>query len=141
MANDLNSVAMIGRLTRPCDMRYTNSGFAICSFTIAVNRRKKQPDGTWQDNASFFDCTYFGKAAQGISPYLQKGQQVGIQGYLEQQTWEKDGQKRSKIVIIADSVSLIGGQKQNNGGNNNQQQPKNNNSGNSNQQFDDDVPF
>jgi len=109
MASDLNMVALVGRLTRNCDMKYTNSGFAICSFTLAVNRRRKQQDGTWQDQASFFDCSYFGKAAEGVSPYLQKGQQVAIQGSLEQQSWEKDGQKRSKIAVIVDNVELIGG--------------------------------
>lgn len=108
MANDLNVVALVGRLTRPCDMRYTNSGYAICSFSIAVNKRRKQTDGTWQDQASFFDCSYFGKAAEGVSQYLQKGQQVGVQGSLEQQTWETNGQKRSKIAVIVDSLTLIG---------------------------------
>jgi single-strand DNA-binding protein len=108
MANDLNVVALVGRLTRPCDMRYTNSGYAICSFTLAVNRRRKQQDGTWQDQASFFDCSYFGKAAEGVSQYLQKGQQIGVQGSLEQQSWEKDGQKRSKIAVIVDSLTLLG---------------------------------
>jgi single-strand DNA-binding protein len=110
MANDLNVVALVGRLTRPCDMRYTNSGFAICSFSIAVNRRRKQTDGTWQDQASFFDCSYFGKAAEGVSQYLQKGQQIGVQGSLEQQTWDDKatGQKRSKIAVIVDSLTLLG---------------------------------
>ncbi len=108
MASDLNVIAMVGRLTRPADLKYTNSGYAILSFSIAVNRRKKQQDGTWQDQASFFDCTYFGKAAEGVSQYLQKGQQVSIQGSLEQQSWQKDGQNRSKVVIIVDSLGLIG---------------------------------
>ena len=98
-------------------MRYTSSGFAICSFSIAVNRRKKSPDGSWNEVASFFDCTYFGKAAEGVSQYLTKGQQVSIQGYLEQQTWETNGQKRSKVVVIVNSLSLLGSQKQGNQGN------------------------
>lgn len=113
MANDLNIVGLVGRLTRPADMRYTNSGYAICSFTIAVNKRRKQTDGTWQDQASFFDCSYFGKAAEGVSPWLQKGQQVGVQGSLEQQTWENNGQKRSKIAVIVDSLQLVGSSNQN----------------------------
>lgn len=115
MANDLNVVGLVGRLTRPCDMRYTNSGFAICSFSLAVNKRKKQTDGSWKDQASFFDCTFFGKAAQGVSQYLQKGQQVAIQGSLEQQSWDDKatGQKRSKIAVIVDSIQLIGGSQTN----------------------------
>jgi len=121
MSQDLNVVALVGRLTRNCDMRYTNSGFAICSFTLAVNRCRKQQDGTWQDQASFFDCSYFGKAAEGVSPYLQKGQQVSIQGSLEQQNWEKDGQKRSKIVVMVNSLGLIGSSQNQQNNSSNQQ--------------------
>lgn len=108
MANDLNIVALVGRLTRPCDMRYTNSGYQICSFSIAINKSRKQADGTWQEQAHFFECTYFGKAAEAVSQYLQKGQQVAIQGSLEQQTWETNGQKRSKVIVIVNSLTLIG---------------------------------
>lgn len=110
---DLNTVNMIGRLVRPVEMRYTNSGFAIASFSLAVNINKKV-DGQWQDETSFFDCTYFGKGAEAISQYLQKGQQVAIQGSLEQQSWtdKTTGQKRSKVLIICNSVQLLGGQKQ-----------------------------
>ena len=116
MSQALNTVALVGRLTRPCEMRYTSSGFAICSFSIAVNRRKKSPDGSWNEVASFFDCTYFGKGAEAVSQYLVKGQQVSIQGSLEQQTWESNGQKRSKVVVIVNSLSLLGSQKQGNQG-------------------------
>jgi single-strand DNA-binding protein len=114
MATDLNIVALVGRLTRPCEMRYTNTGFAICSFTLAVNRRKKSQDGSWNDSVSFFDCSYFGKAAEGVSQYLTKGQQVSVQGYLDQQTWETNGQKRSKVVVIVNSLSLLGSSSNNN---------------------------
>jgi len=118
MATDLNIVGLVGRLTKPCEMRYTNSGFAICSFSLAVNRKKKSPDGSWNDSVSFFDCSYFGKAAEGVSQYLTKGQQISIQGYLEQQSWETDGGKRHKVVVIVNSLSLlskVGENKQNNG--------------------------
>jgi single-strand DNA-binding protein len=131
MATDLNIVALVGRLTRPCEMRYTNSGFAICSFSIAVNRKKKSQDGSWNDSVSFFDCTYFGKSAEGVSQYLTKGQQISIQGYLEQQSWETNGQKRNKVVVIVNSLSLLGG-----GSNsNNQNQQTYVNNGNSNQNY------
>ena len=109
MAKDINTVALSGRVTRDCSMKYTNSGFQICSFTIAVKKSRKDTNGTWSDTAHFFDCTYFGKAAEAISPYLIKGQQIMIQGNLEQQTWEKNGQKNSKVTVIIDSVVLVGG--------------------------------
>lgn len=111
---DLNAVALIGRLVRPCEVRYSNSGNAICSFSIAVNKRQKAQDGSWVDKASFFDCTYFGKAAEGVSQYLTKGKQVSVQGSLEQQTWENNGQKRSKVVVIVNSLGLLGGESQQN---------------------------
>ena len=129
MAQDLNTVALVGRLTRPCEMRYTNSGYAICSFSLAVNKKKKQQDGTWQDVASFFDCTLFGKLGESLSQYLQKGQQVSVQGSLEQQTWEKDGQKRSKVVVIVDNISLIGNSKSNEGSQNARQPQRQQTSG------------
>lgn len=157
MAQDLNVVGLVGRLTRPCDMRYTNNGYAICSFSIAVNKKKKQQDGTWQDVASFFECTLFGKLGESLSQYLQKGQQVAIQGSLEQQLWEKDGNKHSKIIIIVDNISLIGNSQSNNGTQNAQQPQRQQTNGYSQQkqargqyqsnqatppeQFEDDVPF
>ena len=131
MATDLNIVALVGRLTRPCEMRYTNSGFAICSFSLAVNRRKKSQDGSWNDSVSFFDCSYFGKAAEGVSQYLTKGQQVSIQGYLEQQSWETNGQKRSKVVVIVNSLSLLGSS----GNSNNTNRQTYVNNGNTNQGY------
>lgn len=114
MANDLNSIAMTARIVRPCDVRYTKSGYQICSFSIAVNKSRKQTDGTWQEQAHYFECTYFGKAAEGVSPWLVQGQQVAIQGSLEQSTWEKDGQKYSKVVIIVSQLTLIGSKKESN---------------------------
>jgi single-strand DNA-binding protein len=131
MATDLNIVALIGRLTRPCEMRYTNTGFAICSFSLAVNRRKKAQDGSWNDSVSFFDCSFFGKAAEGVSQYLTKGQQVSVQGYLDQQSWETNGQKRSKVVVIVNSLSLLGSS----GNSNSMPRQTNVNNGNVNQKY------
>ena len=106
MANDLNMVALIGRLTRDAEMRFTNGGMAIASFSIAVNKRKKNGD-QWEDEAHFFDCTLFGKAAESIEGWLKKGKQGAVQGELRQSRWEQDGQNRSKIEIVANSVQLL----------------------------------
>ena len=106
MATDLNSVALVGRIVRDCELK--ESGIAIANFSIAVNKKKKSKDGSWTDYTSFFECVYFGNGAKGVSPYLLKGQQVAITGSLEQQRWEKDGMKRNKIVITVIAVSLIG---------------------------------
>ena len=108
---DLNSVIEIGRLTRDIserDFTYTTGGTARLNLSIAVNRSEKR-NGAWQDKVSYFDVTVWGKTAENIRPYLHKGKQIAIDGYLDQQRWEKDGVKYSKVVIIADNVQLLGG--------------------------------
>ena len=106
---DLNHVIEIGRLTRdPDNLAYTTSGTARLNLSIAVNRSEKR-NGQWQDKASFFDVTVWGKTAENISPYLHKGKQIAVDGYLDQQRWEKDGVRYSKVCIIANNVQLLGG--------------------------------
>lgn len=108
---DLNSVVEIGRLTRDIserDFAYTTAGKARLNISIAVNRSEKR-GGERADKVSFFDVTVWGKTAENIKPYLHKGKQIAVDGYLDQQRWEKDGVKYSKVVIIADSVQLLGG--------------------------------
>lgn len=108
---DINHVIVIGRLTRDIDQRdfaYTTGGTARLNLSIAVNRSVKK-NGAWTDSVSFFDVTVWGKTAENIKAYLHKGKQVAIAGQLDQQRWEKDGIKYSKVVIIADSVQLLGG--------------------------------
>ena len=106
---DINDLTIIGRLTRDTDnLAYTPNGKARLSFSIAVNRSQKQ-NGAWTDRASFFDVTVWGKTAENIKPYLGKGKQVAVHGYIDQQRWEKDGSKYSKVVIVADEVQLLGG--------------------------------
>ena len=109
MANsDINSVIIVGRLTRDVELKYMNNGNAVASMSIAVNRSKKEGD-QWVSEAHFFDVSYFGKGAEAVKPYLTKGKQIAIQGSLRQNRWEKDGQKQSRVVIVADSVELLGG--------------------------------
>ena len=110
MANaDLNMVALTGRLTREGDLRYTQGGMAILNFSIAVNRVRRSADGSRTDETSFIDCVYFGKAAEGINQYLEKGKQVAINGELRQDRWEQDGQTRSRVQVYVNSITLIGG--------------------------------
>ena len=108
---DLNHVIEIGRLTRDIserDLAYTTGGTARLNLSIAVNRSEKR-NGAWQDKVSYFDVTVWGKTAENIKAYLHKGKQIAVDGYLDQQRWEKDGVKYSKVVIIADNVQLLGG--------------------------------
>ena len=108
---DLNHVIEIGRLTRDIserDFGYTTGGTARLNLSIAVNRSVKK-NGAWTDSVSYFDVTVWGKTAENIKAYLHKGKQIAVDGYLDQQRWEKDGIKYSKVVIIADSVQFLGG--------------------------------
>ena len=114
-SSDINSVVIVGRLTRDVELKYMNNGNAVASMSIAVNRSKKEGD-QWVSEAHFFDVSYFGKGAEAVKPYLTKGKQIAVQGSLRQNRWEKDGQKQSRGVIVADSVELLGGNGGNGGG-------------------------
>ncbi len=107
MANDLNVVALVGRLTRDSELRYSNGGMAICRYSIAVNRRKRSGDNKWEDEVNFFDCVMFGKSAESLNQYLEKGRQVSIIGELRQNRWEQDGQSRSRVEIAVNSLQLL----------------------------------
>lgn len=106
--NDVNVVVLTGRLTRDAELKYTNSGTAMCKFSIAVNDSKKQGD-QWVDDPSFFDVVYWGKGGEAINLYLAKGKQVLVEGKTKQERWEKDGQVHSKVSVTASSVRLLGG--------------------------------
>lgn len=105
--SDINVVVLVGRLTRDSELKYTPSGYAICRFSIAVNRSKKQDEG-WVDEPHYFDIEFYGKSAEGLSKYLLKGRQVAVQGELRQDRWEKDGQQRSKVVVVASTIRPLG---------------------------------
>jgi len=108
MATDLNVVALVGRLTRDADIRYTQGGAGICHFSIAVNRRKRTGENQWEDEANFFDCSLFGKTAVSMQPYLLKGKQVSVLGELRQSKWDSDGQQKSRVEIAVNSLQLLG---------------------------------
>ena len=110
---DLNHVVLIGRLTKDLgtDERsfgYVANGQARANVSIAVNRSKKTGD-QWTDEVNYFDVTIWGKTAENLKPYLLKGKQIAVDGYLKQDRWEKDGQKMSKVSIVANNVQLLGG--------------------------------
>ncbi len=106
--SDVNHVVLIGRLTRDAELKYSSGGAAICRFSLAINRRKKQGD-EWVEEANFFDVVLFGKSGESINQYLVKGKQVAVEGELHQNRWEQDGQSRSKVEIYATNVQLLGG--------------------------------
>lgn len=105
---DLNHVILIGRLTRDAELKYTANGQAVCKFSVAVNRRRKNGD-QWVDEANFFDVVLWGRAGETLNQYLVKGKQVAVEGELRQDRWEQDGQNRSKVEIMANNIQLLGG--------------------------------
>ena len=110
---DINIVSVVGRLARDMELKYTTSGMAVANFSIAVNRSRKQGD-QWVDEASFFECSLFGKQAEALKPYLKKGQQVAISGFLKQERWQgQDGNNHSVVRIGCELVQLCGNKTQN----------------------------
>lgn len=111
MAN-YNKVILMGNLTRDPELRYTPAGKAVANFSIAVNRRFKTDDQV-REETDFFDIVVFGKQAENCSEYLSKGRPVLVDGRLQQRRWETDdGQKRSKVEVVAMSVQFLGGRSQ-----------------------------
>jgi single-strand DNA-binding protein len=103
----INHVAITGNLTRAPELRATQGGTAVLSFGIAVNDRRKNASGQWEDVPNFFECVTFGNRAMALSDILTKGMKVAIAGKLHYSSWEKDGQKHSKVDIIANEVELM----------------------------------
>lgn len=139
MGQDINRVVLIGRIVSDAELSYTNTGFALTKFSIAINRRKKSGD-QWVDEASFFSIIIWGKRGEALNQYLIRGQQLAVEGELRQDRWEKDGVKRSKVTIEATNIQLLGDKKDGNqqsGQNNSRpQQNNNNNQQNNTQPFD-----
>lgn len=104
----INRVVISGNLTRDPELRSTASGMQVLSFGVAVNdRRKNNQTGEWEDYPNFVDCTMFGNRAESVSRYLRKGSKVSIEGKLHYSSWEKEGQKRSKLEIMVDEVEFM----------------------------------
>ena len=97
----INIVILTGRLAREPELKYGASGTAYCKFTLAVNRMKKD------DPADFIFCSAFGKTAELIAEYVKKGNNLGVQGRLQQDTYEKDGEKISKTGVTVDKIEFL----------------------------------
>lgn len=104
----INRVCISGNLTRDPELRATAGGTQVLSFGVAVNdRRRNAQTGEWEDYPNFVDCTMFGNRAEAVSSFLAKGMKVAIDGRLRYSSWEKDGQKRSKLEAIVDEIEVM----------------------------------
>lgn len=109
MANDINAVTIVGRLTRDPELKTLQSGSAVANLSLAVNKTFTS-NGNKTEKVSFFEVTIWGKLAEVITQYAKKGNQICVSGSLDQQSWDApDGTKRTKVIIVGTSVQLLGG--------------------------------
>lgn len=109
MSLNLNHVTLAGNLTRDPEVRFLANEQAVASFGLAINRRYKGKDGEKKEEATFVDCEAWGRTAELVGQYLTKGSPAYVEGRLKLDQWEdKDGQKRSKLKVVADSVQFLG---------------------------------
>lgn len=101
-----NKIILIGNLTKDPELRYTPQGTPVTSFRLAVNTRYKQSDEMKQDTL-FIDNIVFGKQAENVSKYLNKGSAVLVEGRLQERRWESNGQQKSKFEVIVQNVRFL----------------------------------
>lgn len=104
----INRVNISGNLTRDPELRSTQSGTQVLTFGVAVNdRRRNAQTGDWEDVPNFVDCVVFGARAEALSRFLSKGSKVAIEGKLRYSSWERDGQRRSKLEVVVDDLEFM----------------------------------
>lgn len=109
MARSLNEVVLMGNLTRDPELRQSPNGQSVVNFSLALNRSYKDKDGQWQDAVDYVNVVAWASTAENVSKYLTKGRQAVVKGRLQSSSWEQDGQKRSKLEVVANDVIFIGG--------------------------------
>ena len=103
-----NRVILVGNVTRDPELRYTPSGTAVTEIGLAVNDRRKGPNGDWIEETTFVDVTLWERTAEIACEYLSKGAPVLIEGRLKLDTWEKEGKKNSKLRVVGEKMQLLG---------------------------------
>ena len=117
MARSFNQVILMGNLTRDPELKAIPSGLSVCSFSLALNRSFKDASGEWKEATDYVDVTAWGPLGERVAQYCQKGKQVLVNGSIQSRSWEQDGQKRSKVEVLARDVTFLGGQGGQGGGN------------------------
>lgn len=107
MARSLNQVTLLGNLTRDPELRQTPNGQNVCSLSLALNRSYKDKNGEWQEAADYIDVVAWGPLAERVHEYLHKGSRALVVGRLQSRSWEQDGQKRSKVEVVANDVTFM----------------------------------
>lgn len=107
MARSLNQVTLMGNLTRDPELRQTPNGQNVTSFSLALNRSYKDSSGEWQEATDYIDIVCWGPLAERVAQYLSKGRRCLVQGRLQSRSWEQEGQKRSKVEVLANDVTFL----------------------------------
>ena len=104
-----NKITIIGNLGRDPELRYTPQGNAVCDFSVAVNDRKRDKAGEWQDIVTWFKITLWGKQAENASKYLTKGRQIYVEGRLQLEEWtDRDGNNRHTLTVQGSEIQFLG---------------------------------
>ena len=109
--SNFNKVILLGNLTRDPEVRFTREGAPVASFTLAINSNRVRQEGDSKDDVSYIDLVAFGKQADLVKNYLEKGSPLLVEGRLQQRRWEQEGQKRSKVEVVVQSITFMGGSK------------------------------
>jgi single-strand DNA-binding protein len=120
MARSLNQVTIMGNLTRDPEVRQTTNNQSVCSFSLALNRSYQDKAGEWQEATDYVDCVAWAGLGERVGQYLSKGRRCLVTGRLQSRSWEQDGQKRSKLEVLASDVTFLdgrGGEEGEGGGN------------------------
>jgi single-strand DNA-binding protein len=107
MARSVNQVTLMGNLTRDPELRQTPTGQSVCSFSLALNRSYKAADGEWQEATDYIDVVAWAGLGERVAQYLSKGRRCLVQGRLQSRSWEQEGQKRSKVEVLANDVTFL----------------------------------
>lgn len=108
MARSYNQVTLMGNLTRDPEIRQTTNGKKVCAFSLALNRSYKDVNDKWVDATDYVDIVSWGPLAERAAQYLKKGKQTLLTGRLQSTSWEKDGQKRTKLEVVANEIIFLG---------------------------------
>lgn len=119
MARSLNQVFLMGNLTRDPELRQTPGGQTVTNFSLALNRAYKDKSGEWQEVTDYVDIVCWAQLAERVAQYMSKGRRCLVQGRLQSRSWEQEGQKRSKVEVLANDVTFLDsrGGSDNNSGN------------------------
>ncbi len=109
MARSVNQVIMMGNLTRDPELRQTPGGQSVVSFSLALNRSYKDQSGEWQEATDYIDVSAWGPLAERVAQYMTKGRRALVQGRLQSRSWEQEGQKRTKVEVLASDVTFLDG--------------------------------